>query len=179
MYPSRDIYILGIHEEALVEQALLPQGVASEKEEATQQIRHIEGPVMIGIGQKIPLHAASRETPGQETLGKEIVRRRQHSACVLQVAVRISHLGHHQPDIRIVIHVGLQSGKDITLPADVGVHDQMVFQIPRQRLADGYVMPGAEPSVFHMTVLRTEFPGHTTQRIVVGIVDHPDCIHDT
>lgn len=133
---------------------------------------------MVMVGEKVTLHPLLCHLAGKEPFREKVEGCRKHPACKLEITVRIIHLGHHHPHVRIALKITCKYPRHISLPPDIGVHDEVASVRVVDNLTQGDVVPGSESPVFDMDIAYPWVEGAECGELCAGrIVDEIDGHH--
>lgn len=127
MDATRQINILGIHEEAFVEKPNFPKRVGAQKHEAALMVGNIEGPIVVNVAKFIPTAALGEPISGKESAHNKIERRRQPADSVLIRSVRVNDSRLQNADTIVRLHHLKQSIKSLRIKRNIGIDNEMIF----------------------------------------------------
>lgn len=143
MDAASEVHILGIHKESFVEEPSLPYRLRSKQHEAAAEIWDIHDTVIAGGVHLVGLIAALHPLGGEESSAKDIERRGEQFAEALNLSVGINDAGHQRADLRVLRDELQHRIERVAREDNIGIDDQMKWDIVVDALADGYIMRSA------------------------------------
>lgn len=120
---AREVYILGIHEKALVKSSADAQRVGAQKHEAALMIGDVAGHRRVDMSQQVALAAFTEESGREEAADEDVGRSGEHAAGVLIFSVRAGDEGLESADIGIRAHEIRDFPDDFRLKFEVGIEN--------------------------------------------------------
>lgn len=170
-----DVDVLGIHEEAFVEEPFAFEGLAAEEQEGAEQVGGVDDDVVVGVGEQVSVDASPREAAGEESLGDHVPGGGESAGGELQVAVGVVDFWHHHADVGMGGHVAGHAAYDVAFPPGVGVEDEVGVGAQLEGVADGGVVAGAEAAVLDVAVFDAGRAGDVGAGGRRTVVDDVEC----
>lgn len=177
MDAASEVHILGVHEESFVEEACLLHRLRSKQHKAAAEIWDIHDTVIAGGVHLVGLIAALHPLGGEESSAKDIKRRGEQLAEALDLSVGINDAGHQRANLRVLRDELQHRIERVAREDNIGIDDQMKWDIVVDALADGYIMRSAITHVvWIMAILNARIKGFECV-LIRGIIYPINAIH--